>query len=225
MFRAPLRWSWTAPLSMLACLLIAAAAVAYHGWEGPARSSSDRYFMVLAGRAGVFYDGSGPAVSIVIRATGARTRIDAVGIYADGNGRPVFGAVPAASYVELVKEPCDESDVLLRFEIARPEYERALTILRTWDRRAREGALLYPEIAMDNILLVKQVTESLNASTRRLALYSLDWGLADDISEHNLPPNIPFKYFQELRRINAGLHLRADDMPGLPSPAEPPAVP
>ena len=222
MVRSDLKRPWIACLSTLAGLLVMAAAVAQEGCEErPQQPSSqpERYFMVLAGRSGTFYDRSGPVFSMAIRATGPQARVDAVGIYADGNGQPVFGAVPAASYAGFMNEPRDASDVMLRFEIARPEYERAVAILRTWDRRAQEGALLYPEIAMDNILLVKQVTESLNASTQRLAMYSLDWGLDDNISEHSLPSQIPFKYFQELRRLNGGRHVRDGDMPTLLLPA------
>jgi hypothetical protein len=223
MIRRGLRRSWIARLSILACLIVTVTSVAQRGCSGqkPAPPDEDHYFVVLAGRSGLFYDRSGPAFVMLTKAAGADTRIDAVGIYADVNGQPVFGAVPAASYVELTKEPLDPSDVVLRIEITHSEYERALTILRTWERRAQEGALLYPDIAMDNILLVKQVTESLNASGERIDLYVLDWGLEDDISEHNLPPHIPFKYFQELRRRNEGRHVRDGDMPMLRARAEP----
>ena len=223
MIRAVLRWSWTVRLSILACLIVAMTTVAPRGCkeQEPAPPDDDHYFVVLAGRSGLFYDRSGPAFSMLIKATAGETRMDAVGIYADANGHPAFGAVPVASYLELTNEPLDPSDVMLRVEIAQPEYERALTILRTWERRAREGTLLYPDIAMDNILLVKEVTETLNVSGERLDLYVLDWGLGDTISEHNLPPHIPFKYFQELRRLNDGRHVRDGEMPLLRARADP----
>ena len=73
--------------------------------------------------------------------------------------------------------------------------------------RVREDALLYPEIAMDNILVAKQVTEGLNECEQHITLYALDWGLEDEISENNQPSNIPFKYFKELRRLNESRHV------------------
>jgi len=79
--------------------------------------------------------------------------------------------------------------------------------MRTWDRRAREGALLYPDISMDNILLAKQVTEVLNQCSNRIKLYNLDWGVEDEISDNNRAPLIPFKYYRELQRLNAALHV------------------
>jgi hypothetical protein len=59
--------------------------------------------MILAGQSGAFYDRSGPAFSMVIKACAKQVDIDAVGIYADA--APVFGAVPASTYVAFMQEP------------------------------------------------------------------------------------------------------------------------
>jgi hypothetical protein len=168
-----------------------------------------RYFIVLAGRKGTFYDLSGPAFPILIKMDGEKSQIDAVGIYSV-KGAAKFGTVPAEAYNEFMKEPSNASDVMLRIEITGTQYERGLTILRTWERRVREGALLYPEISMDNILLVKQVTESLNQCGEKIKLYNLSWGVEDKISDNTKPPHIPFLYFKELRRLNESLHIRDD---------------
>jgi hypothetical protein len=218
--------TWTVHVALLACLLAVAVAAAQQ-WAGretaaaqaggmPAPRDGDalapaapgeRYFVVLAGRSGLFYDESGPAFVMVSRGTGEGARHHAVGIYGDTSGRPQFGAVPPPAYTDLLAEPPDDSRVLLRVEVSRPAYERAYAILRTWDRRAREGMLLYPEIDMDNVLFVKQVTESLNEGTEHLRLYALDWSVEDHISEHHLPSQIPLQYFRELRRLNEDRHL------------------
>lgn len=171
------------------------------------RVETNQYFLVLAGRSGVFYDRSGPTFPILIKTDGQETRIDAVGVYFVG-GKPTFGAIPAESRDEFMKEPANASDVMLRLEIAGAQYERGLKILRTWERRAREGALLYPDVFMDNILLVKQITESLNQCGATIKLYNLDWGIYDHISENNPPSLAPFLYFKELRRLNESLHVR-----------------
>jgi hypothetical protein len=198
---------------MLGCLLAPATLGAQSRCEEQARDvPGEGYFMILAGRFGAFYDRSGPAFAMVIKARAKQIEIDAVGIYADA-GKPAFGAVPASTYVAFMQEPREPSGVTLRLRLTHAQYERAHTIVRMWDRRAREGALLYPDIAMDNILLVKQVTESLNACGERLALYSLDWGVEDNISENNPPTHIPLQYFRELRRLNESRHLRDGVIP------------
>jgi hypothetical protein len=107
-----------------------------------------------------------------------------VGIYFVG-GKPYFGAIPAEYRDEFMKDSLGASDVMLRLAVSGPQYERGLKVLRTWDRRAREGALLYPDIFMDNILLVKQVTETLNQCGVMVKLHTLDWGVYDYISENN----------------------------------------
>jgi hypothetical protein len=170
------------------------------------RMDPNQYFLVLAGRNGVFYDRSGPTFPILIKTDGREKQIDAVGIYFAG-GRTFFGAVPDDLRDELMKESAAASDVMLRLKITAPQYERELKILRTWDRRAKEGNLLYQDIFMDNVLLVKQVTETLNQCGDAIKLYNLDWGIYDYITENNSPSLAPFLYFKELKRLNASLHI------------------
>lgn len=171
------------------------------------RVDPNRYFIVLAGRSDTFYDRSGPTFPMLIKMDEAKTEVDAFGIYAS-RGIPTFGRVPAEIYNEFMKEPARASDVMLRLEITGAQYDRGLKIVRTWERRLREGTLLYPDISMDNILLVKQVTESLNQCGERVKLYNLDWGVEDKLSDNTRPPLIPFLYFKELRRLNESLHVR-----------------
>jgi hypothetical protein len=139
------------------------------------------------------------------------TDVGAFGIYAGARRQPVFGPVPAGVYDEFVSEArkpsADESTVMLRLAISEHQYERTLQVLQAWERRVRENALLYPEIAMDNILLVKQATEELNRCSDTLVAYDLDWGLEDGISEHNVASRIPYEYFRELARLNAARHV------------------
>jgi hypothetical protein len=172
-----------------------------------AEGEPHRHFLVLAGRRGTFYDNSGPAFPMLIKFDGEQVQVDAVGIYSI-QGRRMFGSVPEETYQEFMKEPRAASDVMLRLEITPAQYERGLKILRTWDRRAREGALLYPDISLDNILLVKQVAESLDQCGEKIKLYNLDWGVEDKISDNNPSPQVPFLFFKEMRRLNESLHLR-----------------
>lgn len=218
MTRSIRRQSCVACLAMLACLLAPASALAQSRCEDEqARAASPtgaRYILILAGRTGTFYDHSGPTFAMALKVAGEQVQIDAVGVYSV-NGHPVFGAVPRETYLEMMKEPREASAVLLRFAMTQAQHLRALAILRQWDRRAREGTLLYPETDMNNILLAKQVVESLNACGERVTLYSLDWGVKDHISENNPRSHVPFLYFRELRRLNEARHVRDGDMPAL----------
>lgn len=178
-----------------------------------------QYFIILAGRSGTFYDLSGPAFPMLIKMDGDKTQVDAVGIYSI-KGAANFGTVPAETYNEFMKEPGKASDIMLRLEITGTQYERGLKILRTWERRVREGALLYPDVSMDNILLIKQVTESLNQCGEKIKLYNLDWGVEDKISDGIKPTHIPFLYFKELRRLNESLHVRDEKFHSHVRPAQ-----
>lgn len=170
-----------------------------------------KYFIVLAGRIGTFYDGSGPTFPMLIKTDGQETQIDAVGTY-DLRGYWAFGTIPPGAYAEFMKESRKDSDVMLRLEITGAQYERGLKVIKTWERRARNNELLYPDLTMDNILVAKQVTESLNQCGERFKLYKLDWSLEDRISsssprDDNPISRIPFLYFKELKRLNQSLHV------------------
>jgi hypothetical protein len=187
-----------------ACLAAPITAFGQKGCES--MGEPHRHFLVLAGRSGTFYDKSGPSFPMLIKLDGSQTQIDAVGIYSI-EGKRMFGSVPEQTYQEFMKEPSAASDVMLRIEITPAQYERGVKILRTWERRVREGALLYPDISLDNIMLVKQVAESLNQCGEKIKLYNLDWGVEDKISDDNPSPRVPFLFFKEMRRLNESLHL------------------
>ncbi len=170
-----------------------------------------KYYIVLAGRIGTFYDRSGPTFPMLIKTDGKQTQIDAVGTYADGSYW-AFGAVPPETYNEFMKESGKDSDVMLRLEITAAQYERGLKIVKTWERRASNDELLYFDVLLDNILMVKQVAESLNQCGESFKLYKLDWSLEDNISsssprDDNPFSRIPFLYFKELKRLNQSLHV------------------
>lgn len=175
------------------------------------RVDPNRYFIVLAARNGEFYNTSGSAFPILIKKAGAEPQVDAVGTYSD-RGKEAFGRVPLKGYEDFIREPRKDSEVMLRLEINTAQYERGLKILRTWERRAREGALLYEtNYALNNILLVKAVTETLNQCSEEVELYKLSYIHPQDwITNEYAPSFVPFYYFKELRRLNESLHVRDD---------------
>jgi hypothetical protein len=120
--------------------------------------------------------------------------------------------------------------MMLRLEINQAQYQRGLKILRTWERRVREDALLYPTgTHLNNILLVKAVTETLNQCSEDIKLYKLDYLHPEDwISEKYPPQYIPFIYFGELRRLNEARHVRDEEFLraslAVPSPGHDPSA-
>ena len=184
------------------------------------RVDPDRYFIVLAARKGEFYDTSGSAFPMVIKLAGGVPTIDAFGIYLSKDGR-TFGTVPPALYKDHLREAQKDSETTLRLEINSRQYERALKIVKTWERRAREGALLYitqntvnaednPD-SLNNILVVKAVTETLNQCSDDVDLYPLNYVQKDDwISDKFGSAFVPFYYFKELRRRTEERHIPAE---------------
>ncbi len=179
------------------------------------RVDPDRYFIVLSGRTGEFYNNSGSSFSMVIKLAGGVPTIDAFGVYPE-NGQIAFGTVPPAVYKEYLGEARKDSETTLRLEINSRQYERALKIIKEWQRRAREGALLYTmyvdnsdqPASLNNIVVVKAVTETLNQCSEDFNLYKLNYVVADDwITNRVSSAFVPFYYFKELRRRNEARHI------------------
>jgi hypothetical protein len=179
------------------------------------RVDSDRYFIVLSARKGEFYDESGSAFPMVIKLAGGVPTIDAFGVYPE-NKQVAFGTVPPAVYKQHLREARNDSETTLRLEINSRQYERALKIIKEWERRAREGALLYVTgrdiyegpTALNNIVVVKAVAETLNQCSEDFKLYKLNYVVGDDwITDQVSSSFVPFYYFKELRRLNEARHI------------------
>ena len=91
-----------------------------------------------------------------------------------------------------------------------------MKIIKEWERRDREGALLYTTSAetlddatyLNNILVVKAVTETLNQCSEDVNLYPLNYVHKDDwISNKFGSAFVPFYYFKELRQRNEARHI------------------
>ena len=175
------------------------------------RVDVDRYFLVLVARQNEFYDHSGSAFPMVIKLTAGISKIDAAGTYAD-HGKPAFGTVPADTYKDYLRDARGDSETILRLEINSQQYARALKVVQEWQRRAREGALLYryPDAnsSLNNLLLIRNVTDTLNLCENDFDLYKLDYNYPKDwISEQYRPEFIPFFFFKELRKRNEARHI------------------
>lgn len=179
------------------------------------RVDPDRYFIVLSARKGEFTDSSGSAFPTVIKLAGGAPTIDAFGVYL-AKGERALGTVPPDVYKNYLREARTDSETTLRLEINSRQYERALKIIKEWERRAREGALLYTgaretlddSTYLNNILVVKAVAESLNQCSDDINLYPLNYVQKDDwISNKYKSALVPFYYFKELRLRNEARHI------------------
>ena len=173
------------------------------------RVDPDRYFIVLVARQNEFYDHSGSAFPLVVKLAGGVSTIEAAGTYSD-HGKLAFGTVPPEVYKDYLREARGDSEVILRLEINSRQYGRALKVVQEWERRARERALLYIEgpITLNNILLVKAVTETLNLCQNDFDLYKLDYSYPGDwITDQYSTEFVPFFFFKELKRRNEARHI------------------
>lgn len=179
------------------------------------RVDPDRYFMVLVARKGEFYDKTGSAFPMVIKLAGGVPTIDAFGIYANKDGR-AFGTVPREIYKDYLREARNDSETTLRIEINSRQYQRALKVIKEWERRDRENALLYKgayetlddPTALNNILVARSVVETLNQCSSDVNIYPLNYVVKDDwITDKVTSAYVPFYYFQELRKRNEARHI------------------
>ena len=175
------------------------------------RVDPNRYFLVFAARNEEIVDKVDTAFPMLIKLAGGASKIDAVGIYPVDN-KVTFGSVPPEVYKDYLREARGDSEVILRLEISSGQYERALKHVQEWQRRAREDALVYREpynqITLNNVLLVKSISETLNLCQNDFDLYKLDYVHPTDwITNEYGPELIPFVFFKELRRRNEARHI------------------
>lgn len=175
------------------------------------RVDPDRYFIILVARQNEFYDKSGSAFPMVVKLAGGVPKIDAAGTYSD-HGTAAFGAVPLEIYKDYLREARGDGEVILRLEINSRQYQRTLKVVQEWQRRASEHALLYryPDgiPSLNNLMLIRAVTETLNLCQNDFDLYKLDYSYPQDwISDSYGPEFVPFFFFKELRRRNEARHI------------------
>jgi len=175
------------------------------------RVDPDRYFIILVARQNEFYDTSGSAFPMVVKLAGGVPTVVAVGTYSD-HGKAAFGTVPPDTYKDYLREARGDSEVILRLELNSQQYERAAKVVQEWQRRVREGALLYrspdSNASLNNLLLVKAVTETLNLCQNDFDLYKLDYSYPGDwITDNYSPEFVPFFFFKELKRRNEARHI------------------
>jgi hypothetical protein len=179
-----------------------------------------RYFVVLAaGKGDPGFGGAGFAM--LIKTDGVHTQRNAFGIYPVVNpleSHPMLGVIPGRIRRQFDKEPSDDSAAMFRLEVTAGPYNRALEVLKTWERRVDEDTVLYIIPYLNNAVYLNQLVSSLNETgvltwrsgtpcTDTIKLQKLTWLLSDPImTKHNLTQT-PYYLFKTLRQLNSSLHL------------------
>ena len=184
------------------------------------RVDSQRYFVVLAAAKGDPGFG-GAGFAMLIKTDGAHSHTDAFGVYPvvkPLQRYPVLGVIPEELREQFGHEPFGDSGAMLRLEVTAGPYNRALEVLKTWERRAEENTLLYNVPYLNNAVYLNQLVISLNETgvltwrggapcTETIKLQKLTWLMSDPImTKHNLTQT-PYYLFKTLRQLNNSLHL------------------
>lgn len=172
------------------------------------RVDPETYFIVFAARNSNKHFG-GPNFAMLIRASNGRAQTDAFGLYNVDDQR-IAGRIPMELRSRFMSEPKTDTDALLRVRITASEYQRALKILQSWERRERERTMLYDIPHLNSLAFLREIAESLNTCSERVKLYKLDWSSDDQIAMRGNIPLMGFEYISELRRLNRPLHVPDD---------------
>lgn len=184
------------------------------------RVDRERYFVVLA--AGKGSTGFGAAgFAMLIKTDGVHTQRQAFGVYPvvhPYERHPEIGVIPEEIRKQFDHEPVGDTGAMLRLEVTAGPYNRALEVLKTWERRASDNTLLYTVPYLNNAVYLNQLVSSLNETgvltwnggtpcTETIKLQKLTWLLNDPImTKHNLTQT-PYYLFKTLRQLNSSLHL------------------
>ena len=108
------------------------------------RVDSQRYFVVLAAAKGDPGFG-GAGFAMLIKTDGAHSHTDAFGVYPvvkPLQRYPVLGVIPEELREQFGHEPFGDSGAMLRLEVTAGPYNRALEVLKTWERGPREHSAI-----------------------------------------------------------------------------------
>lgn len=179
-----------------------------------------RYFLVLAAGKGDPLTG-GPAFAELIKTDSIHTQTDALGtwpVHRQFDSYPIMGVISEDLLKHFENGPLNNDEYVFRLELTAGPYNRALEVLKTWQRRVAEGNLLYEVIYEDNEVFLNQLVSSLNEADElawnqgtpcgdTIKLYKLTWLLKDKVvGQHNMS-QVPYYFFKKLREMNSSLHL------------------
>ena len=166
-----------------------------------------KYFVVLAAHRGTPPHKGGPAFGMLLKSGAGKTEVETFGLYYQGDQR-INGSVPEGLYQQFMTGTLSEEDTMLRLQVTPEEFARSMNIMQTWQKRAREGALLFPSYSYLNIIVpLKEIAESLNQCGETIKLYQLTWMVDDELGANVPQWELAFAYIRRLRQLNEPLHM------------------
>jgi hypothetical protein len=173
------------------------------------RVDSQRYFIVFAAGKGTPEVGAA-AFAMLIKTNGHQAQTDTFGLYPvnKGVGAVEVGPLPEDVRKQFAKEAKDDSAVMFRLEVTAGPYARALKVLKTWERRARENTMPYPYPYLNNAVYIDELALSLNQCGETIKMYELSWRILDPINQRRDLPQVPYYNIKKLRDLNDALHVR-----------------
>jgi hypothetical protein len=150
----------------------------------------------------------GPAFVVLIKKpAGGQTQIETFGLYYR-DGQRINGPVPTELVSRYMPDLPTDQDSVLRLEITAKQFSRAMKIVRSWQKRAAGGALLFPSYSYLNVVVpMKEVSESLNACGATINLHKLTWMVDDEIGANFAEWELSYQYVKKLRELNQQANL------------------
>ena len=171
------------------------------------KKDSYKYFVVLAAHRGTPPHKGGPAFAMLIKSGNNKTEVESFGLYYQADER-INGPVPQELARQFLSEHLSDQDTILRLQVTSEEFARSMSIVQTWQRRAREGALLFPEYSYLNVIVpLKEIAESLNQCRETINLYKLTWMVDDELAVNVPEWELAFQYVKRLRQLNESLNI------------------
>jgi hypothetical protein len=172
------------------------------------RNDPEKYFVVLAAHRGTPPHFGGPAfVMLIKKPAGGETQFETFGLYYRDQKR-INGRVPTELIHQFIKDSGSEQDSVLRLEVTAQQFSRAMKIVHSWQKRATDGALLFPPYSYLNVVVpLKEVADSLNACGETIKLHQLTWMVDDEIGANFAEWELSYRYVKRLRDLNERVNV------------------
>jgi hypothetical protein len=171
------------------------------------RKDPFKYFVVLAAHRGTPPHKGGPAFGMLIKSGGNKTEAESFGLYYLDDHR-TYGPVSEELFRQYMAGSRSDQDAVLRLQITAEDFARSMRVVKRWQKRAHDGALLYPSHSYLNIIIpLKEIAESQNQCGENINLYKLRWMMDDELGAKVPEWELAFQYVKKLRQLNESLHV------------------
>jgi hypothetical protein len=174
------------------------------------RIQTHRYFLTFAARS-VSAQQGGPAFAMVTTLDGRREKVEAIGVEQtkDETGKVTseFRLISDKLYEQFKWESDKESDVMMRVEVSRTEYERIHELFDTWTKLIKDKKLLHDDPYMNVMDFLPKVVERLNVCGEKIKPPQTDKPAANETVSKQILPLLPLEYIRAMRKKNDARHI------------------